>query len=366
MTTLASLLMLQLAAQVVSTPTAVEPAFAPIEIVLYSDFLCPFCQRFAAPIRKLQEDGVDGMKVNVRFKHFPLSIHPAAPLVHQAALAAEAQGKFWEMHDLLFTNQAKATRTDLLNYAKQLDLDMARFERDLESDAVKQTIAADLAGGNAAGVTGTPSYTIDGTMYSGTRLLAQLEELIVGEQRRARALAEVPESALTKGPGDAPVMLELFMDLQSPLSAPTLDVVNQLLQRYPADVRLQFRNFPLAFHPQAAFAHEAAMAAARYERFWELTTFILTRQDALREQDVIAHAGSLGIDPERFASALREHRYAPRVSADVTAAVGRGIRGSPSIVVNGKKIDGVPSLQMLADYVEAALRESRPGVAADR
>jgi predicted DsbA family dithiol-disulfide isomerase len=160
-------------------------------------------------------------------------------------------------------------------------------------------------------------------------------------------------------------MVELFIDLHSPVSPPTLDVVNQLLQRYPSDVRLQFRNSPLAFHPQAALAHEAAMTAARYDRFWELTTFIVSRQDALREQDVIAHAGSLGIDPERFASALREHRYATRVSADVTAAVGRGIRGSPSTVVKGKKIDGVPTLQMLADYVEA-LRESRAGAAADR
>ena len=346
---------LQLAAA--QPPAEPVPAVA-VEVVLYSDFQCPFCAQFAGPFRTLQTKGVDGARVTVQFKHFPLTaIHPAAPLAHQAAQAAKEQGKFWEMHDLLFANQRKAQRADLLGYAASLKLDMARFEKDMDGAAVKQAIAADLAAGNAAGITGTPSYTINGKMYSGVRPLGQLESLIVGERRVARALAEVSETAMAKGPVGAPVTLELFVDLQSPVSAPTVDVIDQLLARYPSDVRLQFRNFPLAFHPQAALAHEAAMTAARHGRFWEFATFILSRQDSLREQDLIAHAGRLGLDAAEFAATLREHRYAPRVEADLTAARNRGIRGSPTLLVNGKKIDGVPSLQMLVAQVEAALAE---------
>ena len=160
---------------------------------------------------------------------------------------------------------------------------------------------------------------------------------------------------MSKGPAHAPVTLELFVDLQSPVSPPAVNVVNQLMQRYPATVRVQFRDFPLSFHPQAALAHEAAMSAARQGHFWEFATFILGHQDSLREQDLIAYADSLGLDGTQFAATIHDHRYAPRVDADVTAGLSRGIRGSPVILVNGKRIDGVPSLQTLTEYVEAAL-----------
>src|SRR5205814_1970207 len=139
-------------------------------------------------------------------------------------------------------------------------------------------------------------------------------------------------------------------------SPPTFDIVNQLLERYPSQVRLQFRNFPLAFHPQASLAHEAAMIAARDGHFWEFAAFALGHQSSLREQDLITYAGQVGLDAETFADTMRQHRYAPRVEADVIAGAGRGIRGSPAILINNGRIDGVPSLQGLSDYVEAALK----------
>jgi protein-disulfide isomerase len=353
-----------LATRRATTPTA-PAAAAPaatgsddpmsVDLVLYSDFQCPFCQQFAQPFRELQTKGIDGVKTTVQFKNFPLSIHPNAQVAHQAAMAAKAQGKFWEMHDLLFANQQRAQKDDLLGYAKKLGLDVARFQKDMDSEQTRKAIAADVAEGAALGVNGTPSYTINGKLYSGTRPFAQLKELIVGDRLRLRALAEVPDTVMSRGPSDAPVVLELFADLQSPVTKPTVAVVNELLQRYPDRVRLQFRNFPLAFHPQAAVAHEAAMTAGREGHFWEFVTYELDHQDTLREQDLIALAGRLGIDPTTFAQTLDAHRYAPRVEADVQAGQQRGIRGSPVVLVNGKRIDGVPSLQTLTEYVEAAL-----------
>ena len=131
------------------------------------------------------------------------------------------------------------------------------------------------------------------------------------------------------------------------------------MQRYPWAIRLQFRNFPLAFHPQAALAHEAAMTAAKEGRFWEFATYVLDHQDWLREQDLIAVAGRLGLDATKFEETIHDHRYAPRVEADVQAGQQRGIRGSPVVLVNGKRIDGVPSLKMLTEFVEAALAAKR-------
>ena len=114
---ISTLLTLALAAQVAAaTPVATDEGapLPPVDIVLYSDFQCPFCQQFAQPVRELLSKGIDGVKTIVTFKHFPLSIHPNAQIAHQASIAAKAQGKFWEMHDLLFANQQRVQKDDLV------------------------------------------------------------------------------------------------------------------------------------------------------------------------------------------------------------------------------------------------------------
>ncbi|HXJ44873.1 MAG TPA: DsbA family protein, partial [Bryobacteraceae bacterium] len=163
-----------------------------------------------------------------------------------------------------------------------------------------------------------------------------------------------------RGPAGAPVTLEFFADLESPVSRPAMSVLDELQQRYPSTVRLQFRNFPLAFHPQAPLAHEAAMAAAKDGHFWEFANYILDHQDSLREQDLIAYAGRLGLEETKFAEIIRQHRYSPRVDADLAEGAKRGIRGSPVIFVNAKRIDGVPSMKTLTEYVETELAKRQP------
>lgn len=334
---------------------AASPPPRDVEIVLFSDFQCPFCAQLAGSIRAFQTTPIDGVTITVRFKHFPLAMHPAAPLAHQAALAAAEQHKFWEMHDLLFANRQHAQRDDLLAYAERLGLDLNRFRQDLDSDRIKHAVDADKAEGVRRHIDGTPTFYVDGREYVGARSLAQLKQIVEGGQRRARALAEISDNALSRGPADATVTVELFADLQSPLSRPAMTVLNVVTARYPSAVRLQFRNFPLAFHPHAALAHEAAMIAARGSHFWEFAAALLDHQDSVRAQDLIALAGRVGLDETAFAAALGDHRYAPRVDADVEDAARRGIRGSPVIVVNGTRIDGVPSLQTLTEHIDAAL-----------
>jgi protein-disulfide isomerase len=324
-----------------------------VTIDLFSDFQCPFCAGLAQPMHDLQSKGVDGVRLAVNFKHYPLSSHADAPLAHQAALAARQQGRFWEMHDLLFANQRAVKRTDLLGYAKSLDLDLVRFQKDLDGDAAKTLIESDKAEGDKRGVNGTPTFFVNGKLYVGAKTFDQLKHLVQDEQRRAVALSEITDNLMSKGPATAPVTLEFFADLQSPVSRPAIAVLDEVMRSYPQTVRLQFRNFPLAFHPQAALAHDAAMTAARLGRFWEFTNFILDHQDSLREQDLIAFAGQLGLDAAKFAATIEQRRYTPRVEADLMNGLNRGIRGSPVIFVNGKRIDGVPSLETLTKYVEA-------------
>lgn len=336
-------------------PASTKTSTDRVEIILFTDFQCPYCARFAESFRELQSRGVEGVEMTMQFKHFPLRIHPAAPLVHQAALAAAEQGKFWEMHDLLFANQSAVKREDLVEYATRMGLDLDRFRADLDSDRLKKIIEADLAEGQRLRVQGTPTYFVNGKKYSGTRSFDELKQLIQRENQRAQVLSEIADNLLSLGPSDALVTLELYADLQSPVSRQAVEVLDQMMQKYPTKARIQFRNFPLAFHPQASLAHEAAMIAASQGRFWDFARYILDHQDSLREQDLIAQAGRIGLDEKRFAELLQHHRYVPRVEADLEAGNRRGVRGSPVIFVNGNRIDGVPSIERLSEYIESEL-----------
>ena len=336
-----------------------EKADEVVELVVFSDFECPFCAQFAPPLEQFRDKGVEGVKTKVTFKNFPLSFHQDAQLAAQAGQAAAAQGKFWEMHDLIFANRGSIKRDHLLGYAEKLGLDMDRFRADLDDERLKKQIADDIAEGEKRGVDGTPAFFVNGKKYSGMHSYEQLTEIVGGERRRKRALEEIGAGLLSKGPEEAPITLEFFADLTSPVSVPAASVLDQVMKKYPATLRLQFRNFPLAFHPQAPLAHEAAMDAAREGRFWELANYILQHQESLREQDLIAYAGKLGLDENKFAETMQTKRYTPRVEVDVMEGLNRGIRGSPVIFVNSKRIDGVPSLESLTQFVEEELKAKK-------
>jgi protein-disulfide isomerase len=357
-------LLLLLAARLTAGPTLPPPAagVTPVEIVVFSDFQCPFCARFAQPLRALQKSGASGVPVHVTFRHFPLPFHPKARLAHQAAAAAGAQGRFWEMHDLLFADQERADRADLIGYARLLHLDLPRFERDMDSAPVQQAIDADFFDGSRRGIGGTPTFFVNGREHSGHTPLDELTAIVVAEERRARVLSEIPDATMSLGRADAPIVVELFADFLSRPSRPALEALKELMRQRPAAVRIQFRNFPLSFHPQAALAHEAAVTAAKSGRFWDFAAALLDRPAAPGEADLVALAAGLGLDGAAFAAALREHRYAARVDADVQAGAQRGLRGSPVILVDDRRIDGVPSIQTLIEAVDAAaVARSRPG-----
>ncbi|MGD1073642.1 MAG: thioredoxin domain-containing protein [Bryobacteraceae bacterium] len=340
-----------------------------VTVEIFSDFQCPYCRMFAPAAREVESKGIEGINTKVEFKNFPLSFHPFAQLAAQAAMAAREQGKFWEMHDLLFANQNALGREDLLKYAASLKLDMEKFKTDLDSDRIKKTIETDRAEGNAKKVQGTPTFFVNGKEYSGTKSPDELKALVRGEFGRRIALTEITDNLMSKGPAAAPVTIEFFADLESPVSRSANYVLEELMAKYPSDVRLQFRNYPLSFHAQAALAHDAAMTAAHEGHFWEMANYIFDHQESVREQDLIAWAGRLGIDEEKFAATIRKRKYTPRVNADLADGFQRGVRGSPVIFVNGKQIDGVPSLQTLTDYVDAALaagNAKKPGEVAKK
>ena len=136
-------------------------------LVVYGDFECPYT---AAAVREIDRLLEGGAAVEVVYRHFPLrEIHPHAQAAAEAAEAAAQQGRFWEMHDLLFRNQRLLAAADLRRYAEPLGLDLARFESDVADPAIRTRIERDLDSGVQSGVDGTPSLFIDGHRYAGPR-----------------------------------------------------------------------------------------------------------------------------------------------------------------------------------------------------
>jgi diadenylate cyclase len=155
------------------------PRDAPVTLVKYGDYECPYCGEAHPVLKELQQRV--GEQVRFVFRHFPLdSVHPRARLAAQAAEAAASQGRFWEMHDLLYENQNKLSEEDLIRYAAKLGLDLRRFEEDLASDHHAWRIEEDRLGGTRAGVEGTPGFFVNGVRYTGPvdvgGLLAAIEE----------------------------------------------------------------------------------------------------------------------------------------------------------------------------------------------
>lgn len=137
---------------------------APVTIYEFADFECPGCRRMAPHLKRVTDEYKG--KVRVVFKQYPLPMHTHAMGAAKAAVAAGKQGKFWEMHDLLFANQGSLQPEQLEKYAEQLGLDMTRFKADMQSKATEKKIEADRAAGKKAGVEGTPSIFVSGREYS--------------------------------------------------------------------------------------------------------------------------------------------------------------------------------------------------------
>ena len=140
---------------------------APVTLVEYGDFECPYCRQAWINLRILEKEVGD--KYKLVYRHFPLTqIHPRA---HRAACAAEAAGyqdKFWEMHDMLFENQDALEDEDLIRYAKKLGIDVDQFIADLESPGTSSDVMEDFMSGIRSGVNGTPTFFINGRRFDGS------------------------------------------------------------------------------------------------------------------------------------------------------------------------------------------------------
>lgn len=155
------------------------PANAPVTIIEFSDFQCPFCSRGKATMDQVVS--TYGDKVRLVFRNFPLSFHQNAEKAAEAAQCANEQGKFWEYHDILFANQGALAVENLKQYAVDLKLDTAKFNSCLDSGKYAAKIQTDISDGQAAGVRGTPAFYINGRSISGAQPFENFQKVIEEE-----------------------------------------------------------------------------------------------------------------------------------------------------------------------------------------
>jgi protein-disulfide isomerase len=149
---------------------------AKVTIIEWADFQCPFCVRVNPTLEQITKEYGD--KVRFAFKHLPLSMHSKARAAHSAAEAAHRQGKFWEMHDKIFEKPKDLSPETYLRYANEMGLDIDQYNKDFASSSVRKAVDGDLALAAKLGVSGTPSFFINGRFISGAQPYGSFARLI--------------------------------------------------------------------------------------------------------------------------------------------------------------------------------------------
>ena len=169
-----------LAVPVSNRDHAQGPEDAPVTLVEYGDYECPYCGRAYPVMKRIRRELGD--KLRFVFRNFPLNtLHEHAGVAAQAAEAAGAQGKFWEMHDMLYEHQDDLAELDLVQLALKLGLEVYRFESDLSGEVYAKRVREDFRGGVRSGVNGTPTFFINGVRHNG----GQDYESLMGAIREA-------------------------------------------------------------------------------------------------------------------------------------------------------------------------------------
>jgi protein-disulfide isomerase len=375
-----------------------------VTIVESSDFECPFCKR-VGPATKQIEENYRG-KVRFVFKHNPLPFHPKALPAAIAAEEGRAQGgpaKFWEMHDRLFDSAPALDRPALEAVAQAAGLDMTAFRKALDDKRHEPRIRRDQALMNGLGANGTPTFFVNGRKIAGAVPYETFKAVVDEELARAEALvksgvpardvyARIMENAVSapamlpvpagqqaaqaappqappaqaqkielrpddpqKGPRNAPVTVVVFSDFQCPFCSRVEPSLAQLQKAYPGDVRVVWKNLPLAMHPQAKPAALAAEAAREQGKFWEMHELLFQNQGQLSPDLYGALAKQLGLDVAKFQAASTAAATRARVEEDAALGARVAPQGTPTLYVNCRQVVGAQPYEVFQKIVDEQL-----------
>jgi protein-disulfide isomerase len=367
------------------------PDDAPITIVEWSDFACRFCNRVNPTLE--QVDRLYPGKLRWVYRQFPLD--PDNTLAAEASLAAGAQGRFWPMHDRLFAVHGLVDRASVELYATDLGLDLNRFRGDLDAGTFRDQVAADEQDALALGVTGTPTFFINGRPVHGNAPLRDFTQTIDEELARASKVTgadryqqlvagghpvadappgtEPPAFQLDPmtiysvglglpghdlGKPDALVTIVLWSDFECPFCARNAPNLLRARQEYGDKLRIIYRHMPLAMHKHAEMAAEAGAEAAHQGKFWAFADYVFANKVELDRDGLLAIAKAVGMDDRALAAALDDRRWRAAVLADSAAGSIAGVTGTPTMFVNGMPIPGAASWDRMKLVIDARMADA--------
>ncbi|MGD2049887.1 MAG: thioredoxin domain-containing protein [Chloroflexota bacterium] len=364
---------------------------APVTIVEFTDYQCPYCARHSLDtmpdiVREMVESG----RVYYILKDLPLDqLHPDARSAAVAARCAGEQEMYWAMHDIIFENQDQwagqgtATADLYIEYAAEISLDEEPFEVCLASGRYDQAVEDNAREARALGVDGTPFFFINGYPLNGARPVEhfQIAVELAEEGRLAEAYTppEQPQQpqqptgpqdvpigdAYTIGDPEAPITIVEYTDFQCPFcSRHYQQTYPRIVEQYVdvGIVRYVFKDFPLNnIHPQAAKAAEAARCAGDQGAFLAMHAMLFEQQDEWSGKDPITffndYAQELGLDSDTFERCLTNEDHASSVEADLQEGIDLGVTGTPAFFINGYPISGAQPFELFEQAIEQLLAE---------
>ena len=348
---------------------------APVTIVEFGDYQCPYCRRAAETLEKVRAKYGDS--VRLVWKNEPLPFHPHAEPAAELALEARAEkgdAGFWAAHDALFAATG-LEESDLLSIAHDLKLDVAKVKSAITTKKYAKAIEEDDTVADGFRATGTPHFFIDGRRVVGSQPLEKFVSIIDDELKKTQALATkgvtatgmydalvaggvamsgpekkdvaIPSAnAPSRGASTAKVVVQEFADFQCPYCKRAEDSIDKLVAAYPGRVRIVWRNLPLnQIHPDAQLAAEAALEAQAQKGqagFWKMHALLFANQ---------------GVDGALQREALDGHTHKDAIDADVKAADAAGVQGAPAFFINGYFLDGAMPYKSFQRLVDRALSE---------
>jgi protein-disulfide isomerase len=370
------------------------PKNAKVTIVAYSDFQCPFCSRVVPTLKQIEDTYGDSVKVV--FRNQPLPFHNNAKGAAEAGMAANEQGKFWQMHDKMFANQGALDRPSLERYAQDLGLDMGKFKAALDSGKFTKRVEEDSAAGMAVGANGTPTFFINGREFVGAQPFESFKNVIDEEIKKADGLiakgiklenvyaelqkeagkapppgaAPAPEAqkvvtdinitgAPALGPKNAPVTIVAFSDFQCPFCGRVVPTLHELEKTYEGKIKVVFKHQPLSFHANARPAAMASMAANEQGKFWEMHDKLFSNQTNLDRPSLEKYAQELGLDMGKFKAALDSNKFDSYITADSNEGMRVGANGTPTFFINGRQLVGAQPVDSFKAVIDDELKKNK-------
>jgi protein-disulfide isomerase len=365
---------------------------APVTIVEFTDYQCPYCsQHSLQTLPSIVSELVDTGRVYYILKDLPLDqLHPDARAAAEAARCAGDQGAYWAMHDALFANQSEwagqgdAATALFVDYAAELGLDDAEMTACLESSRFEDAVAANVAEARTLGISGTPMFFVDGYPLNGARPFEHFQLAVQYAEEGILADAYAPQEqqaqqpsapptpadieigdAFVLGDADAPITIVEFTDFQCPFC------VRHFQQTYPriveeyvekGTVRYVFKDFPLnSIHPQAAEAAQAARCAGDQGAFLEMHDVLFQSQTQWSGQSpttlFVGFAEDLGLDAGAFEECLTSGKYEDAVEADLDQGLQLGVTGTPAFFINGYLVSGAQPYSLFEQAIASLLAD---------